>query len=169
MSKQIGILYKLRPYVPQATLQKLYYSLVYPYLIYCNLVWGGTHELHLNPLRLLQKKIVRIIAGEEYLSHTNPIFFRTGILKLADIHTYHLALHAYRANTLGSFNLPQHEHLTRNRNNPVPPFQRLAMSQRAVSYAAPNTWNSLPRSLRDCVSYGVYKRNLKQYIINSYV
>ena len=76
LSKQIGILYKLRPYVPQATIQKLYYSLVYPYLIYCNLVWGGTHELHLNPLRLLQKKIVRIYncRGRISIPHQSNIF-----------------------------------------------------------------------------------------------
>ena len=34
----------------------IYYTLIYPYLIYCNLVWGGAASVHLNKLLLLQKK-----------------------------------------------------------------------------------------------------------------
>jgi hypothetical protein len=168
LSKQIGILYRLRPYVPQDVMQKLYYSLVYPYLIYCNLVWGGTHGAHLSPLVVLQKKIVRIITGEGYLAHTDPLFFRTGILKLADIHTYILGLYAHKAISVGSFHLSEHQYFTRNRYDPVPPFQRLTLSQRAVSYAAPRTWNSLPQTIRDCASFGTFKINLKKHFIESY-
>ena len=41
LSKSVGIIYKLRDFVPHRTLINLYYSLVYPYLLYANLIWGG--------------------------------------------------------------------------------------------------------------------------------
>ena len=56
VSKSIGILFKLKDYLPQSTLVSLYYSFIYPYLIYCNLVWGGTYSSHLGKLIKLQKK-----------------------------------------------------------------------------------------------------------------
>ena len=37
ISKSVGIIAKARFYLSSQTLQTLYYSLVYPYLTYCNL------------------------------------------------------------------------------------------------------------------------------------
>ena len=88
ISKSIGIMYKLKNYMPQHLLISIYYSLIYPYLTYGNLIWGGTYPTHLEPLFLLQKKVVRIISKSNYLSHTDPIFSRLGLLKLPDIHIF---------------------------------------------------------------------------------
>jgi exonuclease III len=168
VSRQIGILYKLRSYVPEKVMRDLYYSLVHPYLIYCNLVWGGTSSSHLNKLFLLQKKIIRIITGEGYLSHTDPLFRRTNILKLDDLHTFQLAVYGYKLNARGAFTLPVHEYHTRNRDHAVPRFQRLTISQRALSYAVPHVWNTLPTSIKDCSSVGVFKKLLKNHLLVTY-
>ena len=41
VSKNIGILYKLRHYVSIHVLKQLYYTLIYPYLNYAVAVWGN--------------------------------------------------------------------------------------------------------------------------------
>ena len=41
ISKSIGIIYNSSFYLPKSSLRSLYYSLVYPYLIYCVSVWGS--------------------------------------------------------------------------------------------------------------------------------
>ena len=64
---------------------KVYYSLIYPYVIYCNLAWGGTYPNHLLPLIKLQKKIIRLINNEQYLAH---LFYKSKILKIEDVATY---------------------------------------------------------------------------------
>ena len=74
ISKTIGIMYRIRSFVPESALLKLYYSLIYPYLSYCNVIWGDTHDIHLNKLLLLQKKAVRIITNSEFLASTTPLF-----------------------------------------------------------------------------------------------
>ena len=56
LSRTAGLLYRLKSYVPSNILISLYYSLAYPYLLYANLVWGGTHSEHLTPLFIIQKK-----------------------------------------------------------------------------------------------------------------
>ena len=87
---------ELKDFVPQQVLIKLYYSLVYPYLLYGNTVWGGTFDQHLEPLKLIQKKILRIITGSEYLAHANPLFYQTNILKVSDLHKYLLAQYMFK-------------------------------------------------------------------------
>ena len=61
LSKCIGILSKARKKLCRSSLLTLYYSFAYPYLIYCNQVWGNNYQTVLNKLLLVQKKLVRII------------------------------------------------------------------------------------------------------------
>jgi hypothetical protein len=168
VSKSIGIFYKLRESVPEHVLVKLYYSFVYPYLTYCNVIWGGTYDVHLTQLILIQKKIIRLITNESYLAHTGPLFFKTNILKINDLHTYLLAIEAYKSNEQSNFLYVQHSYDTRNRNNPVPSFQRLTSTQRSLSFSLPNVWNSLPLDVRQSHTLGIFKSRCKKYLINHY-
>ena len=57
--------------LPKSALLSLYYSLIYPYLQYCIIVWGSTYSTNLNLIFLLQKRAVRIICKVSYDEHTN--------------------------------------------------------------------------------------------------
>ena len=61
LHKCVGILKKARPCLTRKCLLDLYYSFAFPYLIYCVEIWGDAGDRLLNPLFLVQKKIVRII------------------------------------------------------------------------------------------------------------
>jgi hypothetical protein len=37
------------------------YALVYPYLIYCNLIWGSTYKTRFNKIMNIQKTILRLM------------------------------------------------------------------------------------------------------------
>ena len=88
LARGTGVLLKVRRYLMKETLISLYYSFVYPYLIYCNHVWGLACKTHMNTLFLLQKRIIRIITGVNRRSHTDPIFKELKLLKCNDINTY---------------------------------------------------------------------------------
>ena len=170
ISRSIGIFHKLKDFVSHNILLNLYYSLVYPYLLYGNLIWGGTCEYRLIPLQLLQRKLVRIITYSDYLAHVAPLFKQTNIHKIADLHKYLLSIHMYK---LRQSNDPvfesMHEYSTRQQGEAHVTFQRLSMTQRSMSYAAPMAWNALPRVVRDCESFSLFKKQLKSFYINSYV
>ena len=70
ISKSIGIIYKTRNYVNRHTLRNLYYTCVYPYLIYCVEVWGNTCDSYLEPLILKQKQCIRTITFSHFKAHT---------------------------------------------------------------------------------------------------
>ena len=75
ISKSTGILFSLMPYLDQKLLSNLYYSLVYPYLIYGNMIWGGTYKTHIKTLVTIQKRAIRIVTKQNFLAHTNILFF----------------------------------------------------------------------------------------------
>ena len=167
ISKTVGIMYKLRDIVPEFILLKLYYSLIYPYIIYCNTIWGGTNYRYISPLIILQKRAIRIISGADYLAHTNPLFIQSDILKVIDIHNYLLAIHMFKSYT---FNVPPvHDYDTRNRSALRFPFNRLTRGQQAVSISGPRVWNTIPIHIKSALNLNSFKHLYKEYLIESYV
>ena len=70
---------------PLRVLLSLYYALFHSHLNYGICVWGNAPAQELNHIFLAQKKVLRIITNSDYLANTDPLFKKTGILKLEDI------------------------------------------------------------------------------------
>ena len=166
VSKSIGIIRHISKFVSTPTLISLYYSLIYPYLTYCSLIWGTTYETHLNPLIILQKRAIRIINKVNYSEHTSPLFFSNKILKLKDLIKYRQAIYVYK--NILQFSTPAHSYSTRNRNNLSIPFQRLTIAQHSLSYCGPATWNSLPEYIKTAHNISNFKKLLREHFLMSY-
>ena len=91
----IGIKSRCSFFLPKSSLRMLYYSLIYPYFYYCNIVWASTYKTNLRRLVILQKRIIRIINKSHFNAHTDPIFKDLGILKFNDIHLLQLGQFMY--------------------------------------------------------------------------
>ena len=168
VSKSIGILYKLKSFVPKSCLLTIYYSFIYPYLIYCLPIWGSTGASLLKPLVILQKRAVRIINLASYLDHTEPLFYNCKILKLEDLYFFSLAIYAYKnINYLDNFSR-NHTYNTRNQNDLLPPFERLSRSQQSVFFNAIKVWNSLSVHLKNSPNIFSFKRHLKNMLLSKY-
>ena len=74
ISKSLSVLRYLRYSFPKSILKTLYLSLVLPYLMYCNIIWGSAFKTTLRPLFILQKKCLRTITKSKFLAHTLPLF-----------------------------------------------------------------------------------------------
>ena len=166
ISKIIGIFYRIFPDIPYSVRLNLYYALFYPYLLYCNIIWGGSANTNLNKIFLQQKKVIRLICSEAYLAHTHNLFYRTKILKICDVYKFMLCLYFHQNKEI--FYSHSHSHLTRNRNQMVPEFQRLNLTQRSVFFASPSAWNELPDYLKNIRSYSSFKHQLKNFLIEQY-
>ena len=92
ISKSIGVLLRFISNFDLNILKTNYHSLIYRYLHHCNINWSCTYQTHIKPLIILQKRAIRIISRESYLSHTNSLFYQKNILKCSDINTYLNAL-----------------------------------------------------------------------------
>ena len=63
IAKAIGILSKTKQFLNKKTLLQMYYSFIYPYLIYGNIIWGNATAITLWPIFKLQKIAIRIITN----------------------------------------------------------------------------------------------------------
>ena len=78
-------------------LKTLYYSLIYPHLIYAIEVWGSADNTHLNHIFMLQKKTVRMINYSDKrqpdfaFPSADPLFLKLGFLKVHNIFRLKLA------------------------------------------------------------------------------
>ena len=66
MVRNIGILKRIRNFIPQESLLLLYHTLIEPYLRYCSIVWGQCSESLKDRLQTLQNKAARTIARVRY-------------------------------------------------------------------------------------------------------
>ena len=80
ISRTIGLISKLRHFVPKRTLINIYRSLVAPYLTYGLIVWGQACKSFLDKLLKLQKRALRFIYFSDRNQHAIPLFSNAGIL-----------------------------------------------------------------------------------------
>ena len=66
ISKNIGIIKRVRTLLPQHSLLTLYTTLIQPYLRYCNTVWGQCSDTLKEKLQCLQNRVARAIAFQRY-------------------------------------------------------------------------------------------------------
>ena len=66
VSKGIGMLRRMKPYVPKYTLMHVYNTLIMPYFDYCSLVWDTCSIYLVENLQKLQNRAARINSGKTY-------------------------------------------------------------------------------------------------------
>ena len=99
VSRSIGIICKLKPFVSTKLLINIYYAIVYPFLLYGIVIWGNSSKYLLNSIHLLQKRFVRNITNNfGSWNHTAPLFSLLNILTIFDIYKLQLGLliHDYK-------------------------------------------------------------------------
>ena len=174
ISKSVSILKMLKFTFPSRILKSLYYSFVYPYFSYCNLIWGGAAKTHLDSLVLLQKKCIRIISKVGYLDSTEPLFRELNILNVEQIYNLNCAKFIFCSSnkikytefsekiaTNGSF----HNYQTRSSKLLRKPYVRLQKFMNSFLNHGIEIWNVLPESIKNVKSLATFKRKAKEYIL----
>ena len=97
ISRGIGLLYKLQPFVTTKILTNVYYTIIYPFLLYGIHLWGSASKNLLTPILALQNKFVRLATFMDFfplipgpLEHTPPLFYKLNLLNIFDIYKFQL-------------------------------------------------------------------------------
>ena len=177
ISKAAGILKKLRAYVNIDTMVNLYYSFVYPYFMYCVHVWGKTYVTNLECLNIMQKSIVRIIAGVSPKEHTAPLFFKFKILRLHQLVDYNIGVFMYKVfykdvpNIFKDYYLPNyeiHDHYTRQKDNIHLEVVKTNRRDMTMRYQGAKVWNIiLNNNIMYKGSVAMFKKDFKSYLLST--
>ena len=171
ISRTIGLISKLRHFVPKHTLINIYRSLIAPYLSYGLIAWGQACKSYLDKLLKLQKRALRFIYFSDYNQHAIPLFSDAGILP-SEFSYYELT--ANLVFDIRHRNAPRnirdlfqdisniHSYNTRSSasNNFYTQSSGLSIQLNSFSRIGTTIWNEMPLTLRNFSKYD-FKR--KEY------
>jgi len=175
ISPKVGIISRIRHYVPRSILILLYNTLILPHLTYCVEIWGNAYPTLLSPLLRLQKRIVRLITFSEFYAHSAPLFRQLGILELNNLCKLHSCLfifdlkHKHLAHDISHyFDQQLHRYPTKasSDGNLSIPKTNLSITQHNIKFSTVKHWNSLPAYLKNTHNRTHFKSTLKRYLLS---
>ena len=180
VAKGIGVILKARKVFDHETLSTLYYTFVYPYLNYCIHVWGRAYDTHLNDLRVLQNKIVRIINGVPPRTNTDYLYSQQSILSVNRLYYYNIGIfmHKYSNSMLpGMFENffhkieDSHSYCTRQSTakHLYVKFRSTTRGQRSCIYSSSIIWNFILDNFDPDCAIGSFKRQSQALFLTSQV
>ena len=177
ISRNIGIINKVKYCFPTSTLFTLYSSLILPYLNYGLLAWGHANSTHIDKLLLLQKKVLRIICNTSFRSPTDVLFFENKILKITDLYLFQLGQFMFKFNANGLPNMfdtmyrqnnAVHNYPTRHNEQYHLPLTRTLLAKTTINFNGPKFWNSLDNEIKTVPTLNSFKYKLKSMLLNAY-
>lgn len=177
ISKSVGIIRKFRSLVNQKCLLTLYYSLIYPYLTYCNIIWGATYPTHLHKLYLLQKRFCRISTFSDWIAHSDPLFKQLNILTIFNLNEYLTCIFIFNVlsqdistplpcKAFFQVNCKVHNINTRQAKLLHLPFYRTGLCQFSIRYRGVQLWNNIYHLVSQSKSLNHFKHKFKIYLMN---
>ena len=179
--KTFGILHslnRLRNFLPVEIKTTLIHSLIMPHLDYCDTTLTDLDDILSQRLQRVQNASVRFIFNLKRSDHLSPFFSELGWLRLSHRRLLHSLLLLFK--TLSSGKPPYlaqrfrplsyfHDKGTRSCENNILsiPRHNSAFLNKSFSLSTVRAWNSLPNTIRNSSSVGVFKRTLTSYLIRN--
>ena len=138
------------------------------------------YKRYYYPIIIAQKKILRAMTFSEINAHTALLFSQLGILKVHDVHQFHLLSFVYDCYYkiapahFHSYFKPSsevHNYNTRMASMGDIFLQRKNTFQcriRYIQYTGARLWNMIPLSMRSSPSSSVFRSELKTYLLSNY-
>ena len=180
INKATAILSKMRHYVNHNTLKMVYYSIFESHTNYANIVWGQNIDSS-NRLFLIQKKVLRIMHFTDRISHSDPLFSASNIIKIYDKVSIDNCVFISKSlsNDLPSifgnwfiFSSFFHDHSLRSSKLgilKIPSFKTRSHGRMSFRINSIYTWNNLQRVLKDKLIFSLKPNKVKTILRNYYI
>ena len=194
VSRAIGIMYKLRPFLPLTVLKNIYYSLIYSHIVYAIEVWGSTFKTELNKILVLQKRALRLMTYNDTYPSTpgplvssDPLFSKMKFLKVDDIYQYQVCKFIFKSiNKLNPYNFHDwftfshhiHSYNTRSTTNVsddtnirclfIPYSRTTNYGLKQLKSNGPRIWNALPKDIVNINTMTMFSKKVKTHYISQY-
>ena len=177
ISKACGALAKLRHCVSLDIRKNVYHALVYSYLRYGIVAWGGASQSVLEPLQILTNKIIRIM---DFLPPGNidliSAYRELKLLQIKKIHELEVGKLIFKEKNglmpteIANYfeidsNVRPHCHFVRHER--APRFIcRSKIGEKSLQFAGMHLWNSIPSEIKTSESYNIFKKSYKKHLID---
>lgn len=173
----LGILRRIRDFVPHNTLLTVYWSLIQPYFDYCSPVWAGLGKTLSLKLQKLQNRAARIINRDSYDISSSDCLSKLNLSNLETRRDQQISTVMYKVSHnqvpdhLGKLfrrTCQQHSFNTRQAEYDfVPPKPNTNYLKNTFSYRGSVVWNKLPVELKSSTSLNIFKTRIRNYNCNN--
>ena len=175
ISKNIGIISRIRNFIDTKTALMLYYSMVYPYLTYGNIVWASNYKSRLTGLVKMQKHAIRIMFHLPPSTSTKAKSIEHGLLNVIQINLFLIGQFMFKySNSLlpSSFNnfflktSNLHNYNLRTNYAYRPDFAKTNMKLFSIKCIGPRVWSDVPPEISSLSHFASYKKLSKLYFLS---
>ena len=141
ISKNIGILFKARPFLNKKSLLSLYCSYIHSYINYGSVSWRSTCRTNLKKINSQQKHALCIIFNKSKFEHASESFKSSKVLNVLKLNIFNTATFMHKIQEKSSpsiflpkFSKPSHSYSTRfSHLNYVKPTPKLNKCKYGIS------------------------------------
>ena len=175
-----GMLYKIRTLLSQSILRMIYFSMIYPHILYGIEIYANTFAKHLNPLIKANNRILRIIQNKPFRTHVQELYKNFNTLPINVLFQFQILKFMHKFNHFPNFlptiyinyftpNSSIHHHNTRSCNDLHQQSFKKSIGQRSIKNKGVKLWNSLPVELKTITNANVFIRKVRMYLSKSEV
>jgi hypothetical protein len=178
LSRSVGVFCKLRHYVPISILRQVYYALIHSHISYGISLWGNAPDIYLNPARMLQKKVLRIMTFSSFTHSSKSLAFELSVLLIDEMYALQcvLFMHKIVNNScppsicaLYSNVHSIHHHNTRFSTHRFFVHNvRFSSTPNSFCLSATAMWNKLQSNVQAESNYDNFLRVVKLQLLNTY-
>ena len=175
LNKAIGILSKLRYFVPLNILRTLYCSFFKSHIDYCTSIWTCTTKTTLEPINISMKKATRVMTFSKPDSHAAPLFKKLKLLDLSNHTDYHLGILSWDIcyNTLPSclltalnFNKTSRFNRKIKPSTKFAPLCRTLYKSNFITSTAPLVWKNIPSDIKSINSRKLFTAKFRHFLLD---
>ena len=170
LARGIGMISRIRYFVDQACLLKMFHSFVQSHVNYNILNWSCTNSSFLKPIENKIKNAIRVISyAKTKYEHTTPFFIEHKILPFHELVKLRKASFMWKVK-YGYLPENLRNLFTQNMHNQkkfVLPRPNNEHEKLLLVYTGTSIWNSIPENIRDLTAYGAFTGKYKEYLLNS--
>ena len=168
LARGISMMSKIRYYVDEACLLKMFYSFVQSHINYNVLNWSCAKDSTLLPIQTKLKKAIRVLSFSKTMyDHTEPLFKKYDILSFKNHVTFRKAIfmwkvaHGYMHDTISNlFTVNLRNHLKF-----VLPYTGNEKSKFYFVTTCIKEWNQVPDSIKILSTLSSFKLQLKNHLL----
>ena len=169
----IAVMKRIKPFVPNSTLQTIYKAMIQPYFDYCSPVWGNCSAYLKDKLQRFQNRAGRIISGANYDINSADVLESLGWQTLEERRKRNKSILMYRIlNNRVAPNLKEqftsisdvqvNYNLRSSSTDLLVPIPKRDFLKRSFKYSGAKLWNSLSTDAKLATSENVFVTLINQ-------
>ena len=169
-------LYMMKNMLPYFSQKTIYSTNVESHLLYGISAWGPMlNRSNLKKLIVKQNNAIRAVSNIKRRVRILPYYKKGGFLKLEDLIANSLLKLSYRYTNdilpqriVNIFEFRNHDHNTRNNNNPRTPHHTLEIYNKSFLARAPHLWMNIPQLIKNKGTIKTFSKSIKHLKLENY-